>query len=118
MTKVAKSGTITCQPGALQAGVLEESMALKYTGVGDSYQVILQRRITCPECGVEITAGYMTVHCRHMHGTDPAIDWSRLPVIHTEHQPQVYDVSLPRATNRCPCPSCLTAYYMWNGLCL
>ena len=35
MANVAKSLTMTFQPGALQVGMLEESMALNYTGVGD-----------------------------------------------------------------------------------
>ena len=65
---------------------------LKCTGVGDSYWVRLQRRISCPECGVELTAGSMTAHRRCMHGTDPVINWIRLPVSQTEHQPQVYNV--------------------------
>ena len=33
---VAKSSTMTCHPGALYVGMSEESMALKYTGVGES----------------------------------------------------------------------------------
>ena len=45
---VSKSRTMTYQPGALRAGMLEEAMALKCTGVGDSYRVIFQRRIPCP----------------------------------------------------------------------
>ena len=73
---IAKSCTMTCHPGALQVGMSEEAMVLKCTGVGDSYQVRLQRRIPCLECGVDLTAGPMTAHRRHMHGTDTAIDWS------------------------------------------
>ena len=34
---VAKSCTMTCQPGVLRAGMLEEAMPLKCTGVGDLY---------------------------------------------------------------------------------
>ena len=34
---VAKSCTMTYQPGALRAGVSEEAMALKFMGVGDLY---------------------------------------------------------------------------------
>ena len=68
-------------------------MALKLTGVEDSYQVILRRQIPCPECVVELTAGYMMAHRRRSHGTEPAIDWSCLPISQTVHQPQVYDVS-------------------------
>ena len=75
-------------------------MALNCTGVGDSYQVILQRQISCLECGVEITMGSMTEHRCRMHGTEPAIDWSWLPVSQTVHQSQVYDVIFPRSTKR------------------
>ena len=38
----AKLRTITCKPRALRAGMPEEDMALKCTGVRDSYQVRLQ----------------------------------------------------------------------------
>ena len=38
---IAKSCTTTCQPGALQARMSEEAMALKCMGVGDSYSVRL-----------------------------------------------------------------------------
>ena len=38
---VSKSRTITCQPGLFRAWMSEESMSLKCTGVGDSYQVRL-----------------------------------------------------------------------------
>ena len=60
----------------------------------------LQRRIPFPECGVEITAGSMTEHCRCIHGTDPAIDCSRIPVSQTVHQPQAYDVIFLRTKKR------------------
>ena len=64
----------------------------------------LQRRIPCPECLFELTVGSMTAHHHCMHGTVPVIDWGRLPVIQTVHQPHVYNVSSPRTTKRCPCP--------------
>ena len=67
----------------------EEAMALKCTGVGDSYQVRLQSQIPCPECGVELTAGSMAAHRCRMHVTEPAINWSWLPFKQTVHQPQV-----------------------------
>ena len=56
-SNIAKSHMITYQPGILPWGMLEEAKALMCTGVGDSYQVRLKRRIPCPECGVELTAG-------------------------------------------------------------
>ena len=92
---VAKSRTITFQPGSLWAGMSEEAMALKCTGVRYSYQVSLQSQIPCPDCGVELTVGSMIAHRRRIHRTDTAIDWSRLPISQKVHQPQVYDVSFP-----------------------
>ena len=47
-SNVSKSRIITCQPGALRAGMSEQAMALKCTGVGDLYEVRLRRRIRCP----------------------------------------------------------------------
>ena len=40
----------------------------------------------------------MTAHFRRMHGTEIAINWSRIPVSQTEQQPQVYNVSFPLLT--------------------
>ena len=85
--------------------MLEEAKAMKCMGVGDSYQVRLQRRIPCPEYGVDLTVVSMTSHRRHMHRTEPTIDWMRLLVIQIEHQPQVYDVIFLRLTRQCPYPS-------------
>ena len=50
VANVAKSGTMTCQYGGLRLGMSEEAKALKCMGVGDSYQVRLQKWIPCPEC--------------------------------------------------------------------
>ena len=66
---VAKSRTMTCHPGELRAGMSEEAMVLKCTGVGDSYQVRLRKQIPYPECGVDITAGSLMAHRHRMHGT-------------------------------------------------
>ena len=97
---VAKSCAMTCQPGALWAGMLEEAMVRKCTGLGDLYRVRFRTQVPCLECGVGLTAGSMTAHCRCMHGTKPAINWSWLPFSKTVHQPQVYDVRFPQSTKR------------------
>ena len=54
-----------------------------------------------------------------MHETNPTIDWSRLPVIQTVHQPQVYDVRFLQTTKQCPCPfpGCPGSSRTRNGLC-
>ena len=88
-TNVAKSRTIKYQTSALRAGMPEEAMALKCTGVGELYWVRLQKRIPCPECGFEITTGSTMSHLHRMHRTETAIDWSRLLVIETVYQPQI-----------------------------
>ena len=41
VTNIAKSCTMTYQPGALREGVSKEAMALKCMGVGNLYLVIL-----------------------------------------------------------------------------
>ena len=115
---VTKSRSMVCQPGALRSGMSAEAKALKFTGVRDSYCMILRQRISCPECGVELTAGSMTYHHRHMNGTEPAIYWNRFPFSQTEHHPQVYNVRFPRSTNHFPCPfpGCPGSSHRWNGL--
>ena len=45
VANIAESRTMTCQPSALRAEMPEESIALKCTGVGDSYRMRLQKRI-------------------------------------------------------------------------
>ena len=117
---VSKSHTITCQPGALRVGMSEEAIELNCAGVGELYRVRLRRRIPFQECGVGLTVGSMTSRRCRMHGTDPAIYWSWLPVIQTVHQPHVYGVSFPRMNNRCPypCPfpGCPSSSHTCNGL--
>ena len=115
---VTKSRIMTCHPGALRAGMSEEAMALKCTGVGDSYQVRLRRRIPFPECGVELTSGSMMAHRCRMHGTEPSIDYIRLLVSQIVHSPQLCCVSFPRTKKQCPLsfPVCLGSSCTWNGL--
>ena len=48
VANVVKSRTITLQPRVLRAGMLEEAMEQKFTGVGDSYRVRIRRCIPCP----------------------------------------------------------------------
>ena len=48
VSNAAKSHKMTCEPRELRAGISEEAMALKCTGMGYSYRVRLRRRIPCP----------------------------------------------------------------------
>ena len=48
-----------------------EAKALNCTGVGDYYRVKPRQIIPYPECGFDLTAGSMTTHLQHMHGTEP-----------------------------------------------
>ena len=95
VANVVKTQTMTCQSGALRVGMSEEAMVMNWTGMGESYRVKIQRQIPCPECGVELTVGYIEEQHRRMYGTEPPINWSRLPVSHQVHQPQVYNMRFP-----------------------
>ena len=88
------------QPGPLRSGMSEEVVGQECTGRGANYCNQLRRRIPCTDCGVEFTAGFMTMYRLRMHGTDPEIDWNQLPVSQTEHLPQVFDVSLLKGTSQ------------------
>ena len=115
---VAKSRTMNFQPRALRAGMLEEAMSLKCTGVEESYQMRLRSQIPCPEYEVELTAGSMKAHRRCMHRNDPAINWSWLPVSQIVHQTQVYDTRFLRTTKQYlfPFVVCPGSSRTWIGL--
>ena len=117
-SNVAKSCSMMCQPGAVRSRMSAYAKALKCTEVRDSYHMRLRRQIHCPDCRVELTAGYMTAHRCHMHVTEPAMDWNRLPVSQTKHHWQVYDVIFPQSTKcyPCPFPSCLGSSHTCNRL--
>ena len=54
---------------------------------------------------------------RRMQGTEPAVDWIRMPVSLTEHHLQVYNISFLCSTKLCLCPFPRLPGYsrMWNG---
>ena len=81
--------------------------------------MILRRRMHCIECGVELTAGSMTVNHLFMHGTELAIDWNQLLVSQTEYHPQAYGVRFPQTKKRrpWPFPGCTGYSCTWCGLC-
>ena len=90
MYNVSKSNTVSCQLGAIITGMLEEASSHSGIGERDMYWEHLCRSTPCPNCRVELTSGSMTAHRIRVHRTDPAIEWYRLPVIHTEHLTIVY----------------------------
>ena len=53
-----------------------------------------------PDCIVEMMAGSMTDHRLQLHGTEPYIDWGRLPVSQHDHLPQVYELSFSNTTRK------------------
>ena len=70
VTNDAKSKSITCQLGTLQAKMSEEAMRRQCTGRGATYQDRLRRRILCQDCVVEFTSGSSTAHIKHIHGME------------------------------------------------
>ena len=59
---IEKSKAIICQPRAIRSGMSAEAFTRRSTGEGANYRDRLRRRIPCPECGVEMTAGSLTAH--------------------------------------------------------
>ena len=76
VANVTNYWTMTCQSGAPWSGILEEAVGWQFTDLGASYHEKIRRHIPCPECGVELIAGSMTVHQIRINGTDPTIDWN------------------------------------------
>ena len=83
MANVEKSKTVTFQPGEIHTGMSEEVLSWMIKGEGATYREHLQRRIPCPDWGVELTARSITAHRRLLHGSDPEIYWDILPVRQT-----------------------------------
>ena len=104
MANVAKSNTMTCQPGAICTGISEEAFSWNRKGEGSTYQELLWWCITCPYCGVELRHGSIMDRHRWLHGTEPSIDWYQLPVRHIEHLPLVYEVGFLTNIQSCQCP--------------
>ena len=85
---------------------------------GNTYIEKIRSRIPCPDCGVDITAVSMTVHQQHIHGTEPDIDWNRLPVSQMDHIPRVFNVSFQKDTSQFPYSftGCPGFSWTWNDL--
>ena len=128
-TNTANSKATACHPGTLRSGMSEEAFRLRCTVIGVTYRKRLRRRITYPDCGVELAMGLMTAHRWRMHGMVPEVDWNQFSVSQAEHSMQVFDISFPKGTSQCLCPfpvcpsslrtcSCLRNHfnpYPWGG---
>ena len=87
VANVSKSNSITCHPGEIQSGMLEELVGRQCMVRGDTCREIFRRRFPFPDCGVDLTGVSMTVHQQRIHGTEPDINWNRLPVSQMDHIP-------------------------------
>ena len=91
MANIEKYRTMPFQLGAIHTEMSEKDVNRRSTGNVATYRQHLQRRITCPECGVELTAGSMMAYVWRLHGTYPNIDWGHLPSSQIEHLPHGYE---------------------------
>ena len=57
--------------GHTRSEMSEEVEVLWCTVMGAAYQKRLRIRVSCPYCGLELTAGSMMSHICHMHGSEP-----------------------------------------------
>ena len=54
---------MVCQPCHLPGGMSEEAYKIRTAGKGPTFQEHQKRRVECPECGVEVEAGFILNHC-------------------------------------------------------
>ena len=71
---VAKLKMMTCHPGEIRLGILEEAFGRSSAEEGATYQEWLRRKAPHPDCRVGITAVYMKYHCQKLHVTDQYIE--------------------------------------------
>ena len=71
VANIVKSKAMTCQPGAIWSGMLEDTVGRRRTGRGETYKERLRRWIPCQYYGVDIIAVSIAAHMRKMHGKDP-----------------------------------------------
>ena len=74
MNNVAKSKTMTCQPGYIYAGMSEEDFSRRSKGEWGTYRERLRWFIPCPYYGLELTASSMMNNSRRLHGMGPSVD--------------------------------------------
>ena len=101
---VSNLKTMNFQLGEILLGMSVDEFPRRSTGEGDNYLERLRRRMLCPDCGVEMMEIYLKYHRRKLYGTNPKIDWDRIPVSQHKHLPQVYEIILPRDSIKCQCP--------------
>ena len=94
MDNVAKFKTTSFQLGAICMEMSEEALSWRIKGEEATYWENLQRRIPCPDCGVDLTFRSIMAHRRQMHGKETAINRDRLTLIQKEHLPLVYEFIL------------------------
>ena len=118
VANVAKSNAVTCQMGTLRSRMSEEVVRRWCTGRGMMYHVRPRRWITCPDCGLELTTGFIMAHRWRMYGTEPEIDWNGLPVSQKEQIPKVFEVNYLKGMSHCQnsFTGCLGSSRIWSGL--
>ena len=100
-TNTDKTKVMVMLPASIRTYYSEHAYKRKLDGVGDTYRQRKRRRVSCTECGKDLSAGSIVSHMRSQHGLEP------LPTAVAPQAPNVgYTVDWPdgRGT-KCPCPS-------------
>ena len=99
---VEKTQTMTCYPGLITSALSREAHERRVTGEGQSCRQRLRNRVTCPDCGKELSKGLLNQHRRQQHGVEPEIDWPALAP--TAAPSTCYPISFPAHARRVQCP--------------
>ena len=74
-TNVNKTVGMRCQPCYIADGHLEAAYEWQMTGVGPSFRERQQERVKCPDCELELAAGFIEVHRHEQHGNERHNKW-------------------------------------------
>ena len=92
---------MACQPCHTPGSISVEAYKRHTTGTGKTFQERQRRRVNCPECGVEVTAGSLLTHCQIQHG----VGWGdREAPPPRPRESQTYRVYSPKHMLRLWCP--------------
>ena len=100
-TNTSKTVDMVCQLCHAPCGMSEEAYAQRTKWKGPTFWDRHRRRMECPECGVEVTAGFLLTHCQSHNGVgreDPG--GGETPPPPPPREAQNYWVSFPKHLSR------------------
>ena len=99
-TNTSKTKAMTCFPGHISGSMSSRAYKRRMQGEGESPRARKRRRVQCPACGIDISAGSLQQHMQRQHGLHGVIQQDDT----VPQQPAVYSISFPRTIDLVQCP--------------